>query len=201
MAFNLTNIHAIPVVTETSCYNVTDDFINQCKSFNKKDALLNQVSIDSYVLEHPYFSDLAKVIDEKVGNYRTNVLQIRNKLKKQNSWVAFSKKGEKHHRHAHPGAFLSAVFYVKCTSGDLEFTRDRSTIQEAFYLNYDIIEYNSYNCTSWKMPLKSGDLVIFPGQVQHGSTSTDDDERIILGVNYAISGETGSDDTVDYLEL
>ena len=86
MAFNLTHIYAIPVVTETSCYNVTDDFIKQCKTFNKKDALLNQVSIDSYVLEHPYFLDLAKVIDEKVENYRTNVLQIRNKLKKQNSY-------------------------------------------------------------------------------------------------------------------
>ena len=51
------------------------------------------------------------------------------------------------------------------------------------------------------MPLKTGDLVIFPGQVMHGSTKTDDDERIILGVNYAISGKTGYDETVDYLEL
>ena len=51
------------------------------------------------------------------------------------------------------------------------------------------------------MPLKTGDLVIFPGQVRHGSTETNDEERIILGVNYAISGKTGCDETVDFLEL
>ncbi len=201
MAFNLQDIYATPVVVETSCYTITNDFIDKVKSYERKDAKHNSVSVNSYVLKNTYFSDIEKVIDEKVENYKTNVLQIRNKLKKQNSWFAFSKKGEKHHRHAHPGCFLSAVFYVKCNSGDLHFTRDKSTIQEAFYLSYDIIEYNPYNCTSWKMPLKTGDLAIFPSQLMHGSVFTEDEERIILGVNYMITGKTGSDDTIDYLEL
>tara|TARA_A100001388_G_C28593450_1_gene414582 strand:- start:68 stop:670 length:603 start_codon:yes stop_codon:yes gene_type:complete len=199
--FNLTHINATPVVVETSCYKVTDSFVDKVKSYDKKGAVHNSMSVDTYVLKNSFFSDLEKIIDNKVENYKTNVLQIRNHLKKQNSWFAYTQKGEKHHTHAHPGAFLSAVFYIKSNSGQLEFTRPRSTIQEAFYLNYDIIEYNAYNCTSWKMPLKTGDLVIFPGQVRHGSTETDDEERIILGVNYAISGKTGYDETVDFLEL
>ena len=201
MAFNLTHINATPVVVETSCYTITSDFVNKVKAYDKKGAIYNSVSVDSYVLRDSYFLNLEKIIDEKVENYKTNVLQIRNNLKKQNSWFAYTQKGENHHAHAHPGAFLSAVFYIKSNTGELEFTRPRSTIQEAFYLNYDIIEYNPYNCTSWKMPLKTGDLVIFPGQVRHGSTETNDEERIILGVNYAISGKTGYDETVDYLEL
>ena len=201
MAHNLTHIYALPVVVETSCFSVTDDIVNQAKTYKKKKALINHVSEDSYVLNNPCFRNLEKIIDEKVENYKTNVLQIRNNLKKQNSWLAFTSHQEKHHVHAHPGVFVSAVFYIKCSSGNLLFRRPRSTIQEAFYLNYDIIEYNPYNCTSWQIPLKTGDLAIFLGHTLHGSTPTEDDERIILGVNYSISGQTGNDDTVDYLEL
>ena len=83
MAFNLQDIYATPVVVETSCYTVTNDFIDKVKSYEKKDALHNSISVNSYVLKDTYFSDIEKLIDEKVENYKTNVLQIRNKLKKQ----------------------------------------------------------------------------------------------------------------------
>ena len=79
--FNLTHINATPVVVETSCYKVTDSFVDKVKSYDKKGAVHNSLSVNSYVLKDTFFSDLEKIIDNKVENYKTNVLQIRNHLK------------------------------------------------------------------------------------------------------------------------
>ena len=50
--------------------------------------------------------------------------------------------------------------------------------------------------------VKTGDIVIFPGWVDHQSLpNKSDDERIIIGTNYFAMGQLGKHENKDYIEI
>ena len=50
--------------------------------------------------------------------------------------------------------------------------------------------------------MKTGDVVIFPGWILHGTTPNKSDmDRIVIGANYFINGTVGTEDGVDLIEI
>lgn len=196
---NIINLYSVPLVIHTQVYNTTDSDIELIKKSGFKKAKQNSVSESSNVLDD--LKELSNIIDKYVDDFVETTLEIRQKVNRIASWSAISKKGEMHHNHSHPGTFLSAVFYAKCDTGNLVMTRPRSMLQDGFNFSYDVKKYNAYNCTRWELPLKSGDLVIFPGWLNHESAETQDNERIIVGANYFLSGQLGNEHSYDKVEL
>ena len=68
-----------------------------------------------------------------------------------------------------------------------------SALQNSFNFHYKIKNHNYYNSTSWEVPVTTGDMLIFPGHLEHfSSANKNDSDRIILGVNFFIKGEIGT---------
>ena len=64
------------------------------------------------------------------------------------------------------------------------------------------ILYNTYNSSSWHLPVNTLDIVIFPSYLQHGiNTKEDNNKRISLAFNVFVEGDLGNEYTLNYLKL
>tara|TARA_R100000963_G_C4624441_1_gene91035 strand:+ start:100 stop:729 length:630 start_codon:yes stop_codon:yes gene_type:complete len=146
------------------------------------------------ILKYDYLADLAKVIDTVAVIYRDDTLGISNKIKMTHSWGAYQQEGQEHHGHRHQNVLFSVVYYAKVKSGNLRFSVDKSILEEQFYFDYTITNYNEYNSTSWTIPQQAGNIAVFPGSIMHGTTpNIGGGERIAVGANYFVTGMLGNE--------
>jgi len=59
-----------------------------------------------------------------------------------------------------------------------------------------------FNSPRWNIDVKTHDMVLFPGDLVHGTEPNESDtDRIVIGANYFIRGVTGRDENVTRLVL
>ena len=134
--------------------------------------------------------------------YVDDILEIENQFYMCNSWATFQKKGDFHDSHQHTNAIYSVVFYVEADEDSLEFTSPQSKIHEGFNFSYNVKNYNVFNSRSWRVPVKTGDMVIFPGIINHGSTiHQSDTDRILIAASFFMKGEIGKDHNYNAIKI
>lgn len=153
----------------------------------------------SHILKHKQLKNIKEIILNNFNDYLNNVLEINNKFYICNSWSTLQKKGNFHKSHYHPNHIFSVVYYAKAEKSNLIFYLEKSKIQEAFFFQYSIKKYNHFNSHSWTLDVKSGDVVIFPGQLKHQTSICETDERIIVGASFFIKEKIGSE--LDYNDI
>ena len=85
------------------------------------------------------------------------------------------------------------MYYVETTNSSIFFEVDKAKIQEGFYIEYNIKNYNYFNSASWELEVESGDLVIFPGELAHHTDVNEKNyTRKIIGSSYFIKDKIGS---------
>ena len=200
----LINLKAIPIYHEGNSYSLTKkelDFIKKISYYEARERGLfisNSVSL----LENKEVKGLKKFIVDKATAYAKEVLEIKNKIYLTQSWSTLNKQYGYHSVHYHPNTFISLVYYAQAEEGSLYFDIRRSSLQDGFSFDYSITNYNVYNSERWTIPIKSGDIIIFPGQICHGSTPNKSKEhRITMGANFFIKGKIGREDRISNIEI
>lgn len=192
-------MYSTPLFWENSDFILNEkenDFILNIL-YNEKLSEGVRISTDKNILKNKKLNRIKNFFIDRVNLYVKNVLSIKNEVIMTQSWLAKSDKKSNHHLHDHKGAFLSCVYYIKCNSGKLIINEGRSAIQNGYLFDYNIINYNSFNSQSFNFPVKTGDLIIFPGHLKHKSEQNEDNEdRIVLGANFFLNGNLGSDNDV-----
>ena len=102
------------------------------------------------------------------------------------SWLNYNNKDEGHHTHYHDNSYLSGVFYFNTLSNDnIIFLKNKV---ETF--NIETENYNLYNSSDWKYPIKDNQLIIFPSYLRHEvKKNTENKTRISLAFNIFLKGE------------
>ena len=160
------------------------------------------ISDDVNILELEGLNNLSNLFDKWAYYYVKNILKLNNKLQKTNSWVTINKTGGEHHVHHHPNSFISLCYYPKIKSGSLCFKLQDSPLSSKLNFDFDIIELNEYNSKFISFLPKPGDIIIFPSWVYHYSEPNESTEdRIMIGANYFLKGELGSDSTITKLKI
>lgn len=162
----------------------------------------NVNTADTYILDQPVMADIKKVLDEYVIEYYTNIMCVKDKVKPYitQSWINYTKPGEYHHRHAHPNSLVSGVLY-------LDSNKDKDKIM--FYssdaykrIKPDIATWNLYNSESWWFPVGTGNLVMFPSELQHMVEQKEGKNlRTSLAFNTFIRGDIGNTGELTELKL
>jgi uncharacterized protein (TIGR02466 family) len=114
------------------------------------------------------------------------------------SWLNYSTKGQWHHKHEHPGSWLSAVYYVAADPehDKIYFHRQKAYERIPFFTE----NFNPFNSESWWIPVGTGDLVIFPSNLTHNVAPVQTDTtRISLSLNTWFNGTAGSADSLTEL--
>ena len=146
----------------------------------------------SNILENSELHRIKNIIWNHFDDYVRNVLEIKNKFYMCNSWGAIQKKGNHHPKHTHPNAIFSSVFYVNAPNSSITFLVEKSKIQEGFYFDYEVESYNKFNAGKWVVPVESGDIIFFPGELAHETgIHKESDDRIVIGSSYFANGIYG----------
>jgi uncharacterized protein (TIGR02466 family) len=116
------------------------------------------------------------------------------------SWLNFTDNNQYHAPHLHTNSIYSAVLYLNVVEGDcIEFTR--TTAGSTFP---DVISttYNSFNCRSWRVPVKNNMVIVFPSNLPHNVPPVAHNEtRVSLAFNTFVRGELGAPLTLNHLHL
>jgi len=158
----------------------------------------NLRSDDSSILSNPELKDLSSFILEECQKYLKNVINPTEELEIYftQSWLSFTSRNQSHHPHYHTNSFLSGVFYfdVEENIDSINFYNNSNSWNNRSMLHFD----NSP--TVWvskriSVPVKNGDLVIFPSYLDHGvdSRTVNNHVRKSLAFNTWFSGKMGSE--------
>ena len=201
----LTHLNAIPVKYESTSFRLNQHEMDVILSNKFYHPAHNNLTKTSFLLNDTRLSRVKHFFDERVKDYITNIVGIKNEFVMTQSWSTITKKGENHHSHLHHNSLFSLVFYVSSEgekSGNLVFEFQHSRLMERWNFIFDVKNYNGFNCGEWEYIVNTGDLVIFPSWVRHFTReNTSDKDRVIVGANYFISGVLGTVEGVNKIGL
>ena len=167
-----------PIFVIQKGFYVNDDELNFIKNIeynNHVDINNLKLSKNEDVLEFQQLKRLKNFIKESLDDYVSNILEVNNSFSFCQSWSTIQNGKTKHPSHTHPNHLISSVYYVK--------------------------NHNVFNSHSYKVILKQGDIIFFPGQLHHESSINDEKERIVMGSSFFIEGKLGSQQGYDNLDI
>ena len=199
----LLNLNAIPIAYERKVYSLNKKELEVIKNIKyRKPEKGCSLSEDVFLLKHKTFLPLKKFMTEKAEEYARDVLEIKDQIYLTQSWSTLNTTNAFHNVHHHPNTFISLVYYAQCKDGALRFHLNTPSIREGFNFQYTINKFNIYNSQNWTLPVKTGDIVLFPGHLRHGALPNGSPEpRITIGANFFIKGKLGSEKNVSLITI
>ena len=159
----------------------------------------NRQSEDTFVLDRPELANIRAFIEAKLHAFVTEIMASSDKLVITQSWLNKSGKGESHHEHVHPNSMISGVWYPQIHE-QLPPIQFRSKSQRDVALQAE--KYNTFNSATFMLPMKKGELIIFPSNLTHSvPANQSDEERISLSFNTWCKGSLGDKKSLTYLPL
>ena len=190
----INNLFPTPVLAAELGRPFTKKEINFVKNtFNKcRKNEGNLLSLDNFILNNKELKNIKKFIESQCKYYLENIICPNNDIELYItiSWLNYTLKNGFHHAHTHQNSVISGVFY---------FDVDEKTDSILFLKNeYNQIDtspknFNSWNSKTWWLPIKNGQLLMFPSNLNHAvQTKKTDGTRISLSFNTFLKGELGS---------
>tara|TARA_B100001996_G_scaffold376799_1_gene358511 strand:- start:69 stop:890 length:822 start_codon:yes stop_codon:yes gene_type:complete len=162
-------------------------------------ASLNRQTDDTFILDKPEMSRVRQFIDSKIKDYTINIMGSDNEMVITQSWLNKNCKGESHHEHKHPNSMISGVWYPKIHE-KLPPIQFRTPRQSDLSLSYK--QYNQFNSATFMLPMKKGELIIFPSDLMHSvPINHTNEERLSLSFNTWCTGSLGDIKSLTYLPL
>ena len=194
---NLFGIFAEPIYI----FNLNRDFSKKEKQVLKKEQkkvnnnIFNKISKNKDIFAISDLKEIKRFISSSLKEYLENVVSPKHKigLYTTESWLNFTKKGERHHKHHHPNSFISGVFYFNTAKKDMICFHKKS--KNNFEIETD--KFNLFNSNSWDLPVSSGQLVLFPSYLEHSVPVLKENvTRISLSFNTFIIGDINKSDAI-----
>ena len=197
----LLNLKAIPIAHDKNAYSINKKELTVIKKAEYRPSQDGHYLSQSIsLLNHKTLTPLRKFILKKAKEYTRTILEIKDDIYMTQSWSTINTTNASHKPHIHPNTFISVVYYAQCKDDFLFFDLHGSSLRDCFNFQYTINKFNIYNSSVWELPVQTGDMVLFPGHIHHGSTCNKSNEpRIVIGANFFIKGKLGSKQYVDLI--
>jgi len=170
-----------------------------CKDLKNNEG--NAHTTDIRVLDNPGFKEIKEFCLKCVKSYLTFVLDPLPGVEPYItiSWINVTEQGQSHHRHSHPNSLLSGVFYLNANQEEDSIIFLRPVYKRILYHRLNTTKYNSDSC---KLPVHSGNLVLFDSEIEHTVfPTTGDHARLSLSFNVFVKGIVGEEQSLTYLDL
>jgi uncharacterized protein (TIGR02466 family) len=165
----------------------------------------NSNSKNNYVLNNPKLANIRTFLETSVAEYAQEVLTPKNKigLYITQSWFNYTSPKEFHHQHWHQNSIFSGVLYFNGSGESDKITFHKEVYQRVTgSLEITPEEYNEYNSMTYWFPCVTGELFIFPSNLQHSVEKTKSaSKRISLAFNTFVSGDLGNANLLNHLVL
>lgn len=162
----------------------------------------NSTTIDNYIFSSS-LSDIRSFCEEGIGLYIEEILSPREDLEFfiTQSWINVTKKGEKHEKHCHQNSIISGVYYHKTIKSDsIVFIDPNESVKDRIQILPK--EHNIFNSNERLLPVKDGDLVLFPSYLEHHVDRNEtESERVSLAFNVFARGLFGDREMLTELKI
>ena len=133
------------------------------------------------------FQNLKKVILREVNNYAEEI-NLKTPLKLQNIWANINGYKDYNLIHSHGNAVVSGVYYLKIpkNSGNIFFVNPAIQLIETTWGNC-VDKYTLQTSSSFRVAPVEGQLILFPGWLQHGvePNLNKKEDRVSISFNIA----------------
>jgi hypothetical protein len=177
------------------------DFILGQELDGVSDDKIVKTSKNVKILNNIELNRVKNLIDSYAKDYVEKIMSVKNIFYLTHSWIARSKKNEPHHEHCHQSAIFSVVYYIQADKASITFNGDKNFLTRSFNFEFNYTNFNEFNSMTVELPVKSGDILIFPGYVKHSAKNYSDSEKIVLGANYFVKGKIGVYEKTTLLDL
>ena len=141
-------------------------------------------------------NNVAFINIDTLDEFMNDVYGSSDRLTITQSWVNRSDKNCHHPMHKHPNSILSGVWYpsIHEDSPPIQFNKNTPSVSFKKHTN------NAYNSDNCLIPMKAGDLIIFPSNLSHCVPPNKiDQERVSLSFNTWATGSMGDKKSLTYL--
>jgi len=155
---------------------------------------------DKYILNRSQMKNLRSKLKSVTDYWIHDVLGVQDDIDYaiENSWVNRHRKGEMNTIHWHSNAVMSCVYYPQTppNSGAIIWKRSHmyyNLFHDTLRPEFKETHSNQFNTDVHIVEPKSGDLVMFPSQLEHVVTPSEtDEERYSLAFNLFPRGTFGA---------
>jgi len=161
----------------------------------------NKTTNDKHVFNNPAMFGLRDVCYEFVNDYFQKVFKpkLDVKLVLTQSWINYTNTNEFHHPHEHPNSIISGVLYLHAKKKEDSL---RMLRRKYCPILIEPTHFDDLNALSWKFPIETGEVIVFPSDVTHCvDTVKSDETRISLAFNTFVTGVIGNDETLSGLNI
>jgi len=196
---NITNLFPIPVLT-FQYGDISNDEFETVKEYLQylRPSQFNYLTDENYILDKG-LPEIRNFIQESIDFYAKEIVIGDDytdddlDFRITQSWISVTPpKSLGHHRHVHPNSLISGVFYIKTNPqvDKIEFINGR---EETESIRVGLKKFNTYNSGIWYLPVKNGQLFLFPSNLPHRVPPVQGTEdRISLAFNVFPYGKLGS---------
>ena len=157
----------------------------------------NYKSKNTSVLKCKELKSISDFIKKQLDVYCEKIISSKQKLVPTISWMNKNPKGSRHHGHIHPNSITSGVFYFAINNtAPIQFHKN-----DQWGLKLSIDKYNIFNSETFAVPMKTGELILFPSNTKHSvPINKSEEERFSLSFNTFVPDSIiGSKETLTYL--
>ena len=174
---------------------------------NVNDRLDGQVQIyhiseNKWILEDNKFKKIRSFCEEHIDNYVEKVIGPADGYDFciTQSWLNITKPGQEHGRHHHENTTISGIFYIKNASHcPINFYNKIHTKHD---LSMNLKTATPYNTVVASTAVKDGDLLLFPGWLDHSvDKNNHTTDRISLAFNVFAKGIYGKESELNQVHI
>ncbi len=131
---------------------------------------------------YPEFAELVEIFDAATSEALVFLAVEHDGFEITGCWANLSPPGRSHRTHSHANNFLSGVYYVQTAPGadTITFHDPRPQIEQ---IAPPIGERNAYNSNAYHVPVRAGQLVMFPSWLAH-SVPENTSDRLRISVSF-----------------
>ena len=204
---NQANIHSIfpvPIYTTRMDRAFTKkelQFVKEQKKHIYK-STGNFTTHDTYILDKKEFKNIKKFLEKCCKDYLEKIICSKNNISLYitQSWLNYTEESQYHHKHEHPNSVVSGVLYL-----DADVKNDKIVFSHPIryqQIQVDVDRFNAWNSDSWYVPVKTGELFMFPSSLSHQViVKKGNNTRISLAFNTFYKGTLGSEDRLFELTI
>ena len=158
----------------------------------------NYRSKNTYLFNNKQLSKIKKFCEDSVKIFSEEIFYLEENLKITQSWCNANPKGSIHHAHTHSNSIISGVFYLRLNN-------DNPPIIFNNEFNWGIApkikKYNIFNSGQLIIPVKAGELILFPSSLNH-NVPINKSETVRLSLSFnTFSKLLGNEDRLTEMDI
>ena len=158
----------------------------ELRDYVVKNSNVNKAKENGDILQNSLFTELNKVIEQKMNDHYHEIYNDRYKVELSEAWSNYGNDDIITMPHIHPATFLSAVYYPQAENGEIVFVNPMAGLLSKQH--GDMIDQHSpYTSEYYSVATKRCDLIIFSSMLMHLVRCPKQSNRVSIAYNGVIN--------------